>query len=43
MKSKRITVKGKEITIITVDGKESISITDMDKAKDGFFYFRLVT
>jgi len=38
MKSKKITVKGKEITIISVNGKDYISITDMLKAKDGDFF-----
>jgi hypothetical protein len=38
MKNKKIIVKGKEITIIHVDGKDYISITDMLKAKDGDFF-----
>ena len=38
MKNKKIIVKGKEITIIHVDGKDYISITDMLKAKDGNFF-----
>ena len=38
MKSKKIIVKGSEITIIQVDGKDYISITDMLKAKDGDFF-----
>jgi len=38
MKNKRIIVKGKEITVIHVDGKDYISITDMLKAKDGDFF-----
>ena len=35
---KKIIVKGKEITVIQVDGKDYISITDMLKAKDGDFF-----
>ena len=38
MKSKKIIVRGSEITIIQVDGKDYISITDMLKAKDGDFF-----
>ena len=38
MKTKKIVVKDKEITIINVDGKDYISITDMLKAKDGDFF-----
>ena len=38
MKSKKITVKGSEITIIQVDSKDYISTTDMLKAKDGDFF-----
>jgi hypothetical protein len=38
MKNKKIIVKGKEITVIHVDGKDYISITDMLKAKDGDFF-----
>jgi len=38
MKNNKITVKNLEITIIKVDGKDFISITDMLKAKDGDFF-----
>jgi hypothetical protein len=37
-KNKKIEVEGKEITIILVDEKEYISLTDMLKAKDGDFF-----
>ncbi len=38
MKSKKIIVRGREITIINSDGRDYISITDMLKAKDGDFF-----
>ena len=38
MKSKKIIVRGSEITIINTDGRDYISITDMLKAKDGDFF-----
>ena len=38
MKSKKIIVRGSEITIINSDGRDYISITDMLKAKDGDFF-----
>ena len=37
-KSKSIIVEGREITIISVNDQEYISITDMLKAKDGDFF-----
>ncbi|MGC4102959.1 KilA-N domain-containing protein [Ferruginibacter sp.] len=37
-KNKKIEVQGKEITIITENGGEYISLTDMLKAKDGDFF-----
>lgn len=37
-KSKKIIVEGREITIISVNNQEYISITDMLKAKDGDFF-----
>ena len=41
-KNKKIEVEGKEITILFDKEQEYISLTDMLKAKDGDFYFRLV-
>ena len=38
MKSKKIIVRGSEITIINSEGRDYISITDMLKAKDGDFF-----
>jgi len=38
VKSKKIIVRGSEITIINSDGRDYISITDMLKAKDGDFF-----
>jgi len=35
---KKITVKGTEITILTIDNDEYISLTDMIRAKDGDFF-----
>ena len=38
MKSKKIIVIDNEITIISSNGRDYISITDMLKAKDGDFF-----
>ena len=38
VKSKKIIVRGSEITIINSEGRDYISITDMLKAKDGDFF-----
>ena len=38
MKSKKIEVRGFEITIISAEGNDYISLTDMLKAKDGDFF-----
>ena len=35
---KKIEVKGSEITVISKQGQDYISLTDMLKAKDGDFY-----
>ena len=37
-KNKKINVEGKEITIISENENEFISLTDMLKAKDGDFF-----
>ena len=37
-KSKKIQVKGIEITVIQDDNKDFISLTDMLRAKDGDFF-----
>ena len=33
-----VNVKGEEISILTIDDKDYISLTDMIKAKDGDFF-----
>ena len=38
MNSKKINVKGTEITIMTAKDQDYISLTDMLKAKDGDFF-----
>lgn len=40
-KNKTINVKGTEITILKNGDNEFISLTDMLRAKDGDFFFRL--
>lgn len=40
-KSKTINVKGNEITIIKKEKSDCISLTNMLKAKDGDFLFRI--
>jgi len=37
-KNRKIIVKGKEISIVTKDREDFISLTDMLKAKDGDFF-----